>query len=217
MLYCPSMMCSNFNNLQNEVKSLDNAGADIFHIDIMDGNFVPNFGMGIQDIQTIRKNTNKLIDAHLMIINPGNYIKLFANLGVDIIYVHPEADTQITRTLDTIKELNIKSGIAINPGTPVSQIEELLPLVDYIMIMTVNPGFSGQKYLKFVENKIKKIVDLKNYYNYKIIIDGAVSEEVIEQLTKYEIDGFVLGTSTLFNKEETYSKILSRLTNLEVE
>lgn len=211
MLYCPSMMCSKFEKLQEEVIALDNAGADIFHIDIMDGHFVPNFGMGIQDVEVIRQNTKKLIDVHLMINNPDQYIDLFADLGVDIIYVHPESDVQITRTLEKIRMRGKKVGIALNPGTSISQVEELFPLIDYLMVMTVNPGFSGQKYLDFVNKKIQKLTLLKKEYDFKVLIDGSVSLTAIDQLTKMDVDGFVLGTSTLFGKDRSYQEIFQSL------
>ncbi|GAA0341922.1 ribulose-phosphate 3-epimerase [Oceanobacillus oncorhynchi subsp. incaldanensis] len=209
MLICPSMMCANFNNLQEEVKELDNAGIDIFHIDIMDGHFVPNFGMGLQDIEVIKKATDKLIDVHLMISNPGEYIELFAGFGVDIIYIHPESDKHPTRTLDKIKEKGKKAGIAINPGTSIHQIEELLSLVDYVLVMTVNPGFSGQKYLDYVDEKIMKLVNLKINNTFEIIVDGAVSPTVMKKLSGIGVDGFVLGTSALFGKEQKYRELIN--------
>ncbi|WP_420837952.1 ribulose-phosphate 3-epimerase [Calorimonas adulescens] len=210
-IICPSMMCANFDSLKEEVAKLDMAGIDIFHIDIMDGIFVPNFGMGLQDIQCIRKNTEKLIDVHLMIENPGNYIDLFAKLGVDIIYIHPEADKHPARTIEKIKAASKAAGIAINPGTSVETIEELLPMIDYLMAMTVNPGFAGQKYLNFVDNKIKKLVRLKKDYGFKVMVDGAISSEKINELSKLGVDGFILGTSSLFGKNEDYKTIIERL------
>lgn len=208
---CPSMMCANYDSLKEEVVKLDSAEVDIFHIDIMDGNFVPNFGMGTQDVQCIRKNTDKLIDVHLMIENPGNYIDLFIKLGVDIIYIHPEADKHPTRTLGKIKAAHKLAGIAINPGTSMETIEELLTLVDYVMLMTVDPGFAGQKYLDFVNNKIEKIVKFKEKYGFRIMVDGAISPEKIEELSSIGVDGFILGTSALFGKDEDYKTIIERL------
>ncbi|WP_152655767.1 ribulose-phosphate 3-epimerase [Oceanobacillus sp. CFH 90083] len=208
MLICPSMMCANFDSLQKEVRELDIAGADIFHIDIMDGHFVPNFGMGLQDIEAIKKATKKQVDVHLMISNPGDYIELFAGFGVDIIYIHPESDNHPTRTLDKIKEKGKKAGIAINPGTSIHQIEELLLLVDYVLVMTVNPGFSGQKYLNYVDEKIIKLVNLKNENSFEIIVDGAVSPAVMKKLSGIGVDGFVLGTSALFGKKQKYTELM---------
>ncbi|WP_026883620.1 ribulose-phosphate 3-epimerase [Clostridium akagii] len=210
-IICPSMMCANYDELKEEVRKLDLAGIDIFHIDIMDGNFVPNFGMGTQDIQCIRKNTKKLIDSHLMIENPGDYIDLFVNLGVDIIYIHPEADKHPTRTLGKIRSAGRQTGIAINPGTSMETIKELLSLVDYVMVMTVNPGFSGQKYLEFVNNKINEIIKLKEYYGFKVMVDGAISPKKVDELSNLGVDGFILGTSALFGKDKDYKTIIEKL------
>lgn len=212
-IICPSLMCANYDSLKDEVVKLDLAGTDIFHIDIMDGMFVPNFGMGIQDVQAVRKNTNKMIDSHLMISNPGDYIDLFVNIGVDLIYIHPETDMHPVRTLEKIKANNKLAGIAINPGTSIESIIELLPLVDYLMVMTVNPGFAGQKYLDFVNDKIERLVKLKLEHSFKIMVDGAISEEKINQLSALGVDGFILGTSALFGKDEDYSTIIKRLKN----
>lgn len=210
-LLCPSMMCADFSNLRKCTEDLDQSGVDIFHMDFMDGNFVPNFGMGIQDFELIRSITSKKIDVHLMIQEPNKYVEMFANLGADIIYIHPEADQQPARTLDNIHKYGKQSGIAINPGTSIETIKELLPLVDYIMVMTVNPGFSGQKYLDYVNPKIEKLVQLKDDYNFQVMVDGAISPEKIEQLSEIGVLGFVLGTSTLFGKSESFKEIIEKL------
>lgn len=203
-------MCANFDNLKKEVQELDKSGADIFHIDIMDGSFVPNFGMGVQDVKTVRSSTDKLIDVHLMIVNPDKYIDLFADLGADIIYVHPEGDLHPARTLSKIKERGKKVGLAINPGTSVSNIEPLLHLIDYLMVMTVNPGFSGQSFLPYVESKIECLLKLKPNYNFELLVDGAISPQKIEILSNRGVNGFVLGTSALFNRKESYQDLLMR-------
>lgn len=211
ILISPSMMCADFSNLEKEVKDLEEAGADIFHIDFMDGQFVPNFGMGLQDFEYIRSATNKLVDVHLMIQNPGDYVELFADMGADIIYIHPEADIHPARTLDKILAKERKTGIAINPGTSLERVKELLPLIDYLLIMTVNPGFAGQRYLDYVHPKIEKAVELGKKFEFKVMVDGAISEERILNLASDGVEGFILGTSTLFDKEENYKKILTNV------
>lgn len=214
-LFCPSMMCADFANLREETLALDEAGIDIFHNDIMDGAFVPNFAMGIQDVKSIRAITDKLIDVHLMIEEPGKYIDLFCDLGVDIIYIHPEADRQFARTLDSIKKRGKKAGLAINPGTPLEAIKEVLPLIDYLMIMTVNPGFSGQAFLEYVNAKIEQAVSLSQENSFKVMVDGAISSKKIEELSKLGVDGFVLGTSALFGKEQSYAEIIRDLKGVQ--
>lgn len=204
-------MCANFDNLKDEVIALDYAGTDIFHIDIMDGSFVPNMALGPQDVECIRNHTKKLVDCHLMVTNPSQILDIFLNLGVDIIYVHPETDVHIVKTLGRIKAKKRFAGIALNPGTSIESVIELLPLVDYIMVMTVNPGFAGQSYLEFVNHKIERLVALKNQYNYKVMVDGAISPQKIDELSLLGVDGFILGTSALFGKDEDYKTIIHRL------
>ncbi|AIS59153.1 ribulose-phosphate 3-epimerase [Listeria ivanovii] len=217
ILICPSMMCADFANLKQEVEVLDQAGSDIFHIDIMDGKFVPNFGMGLQDFEAIRKLTKKLVDVHLMIMNPGDYVETFADMGADIIYIHPEADIHPARTLDKIKQKGKKAGIAINPGTSIATVKELLPLVDYVMVMTVNPGFAGQAYLDYVDQKISELLTAKSNYSFEIMVDGAIAPKKIAKLSKMGVKGFVLGTSTLFGKAGSYQEIIQKLKSEKLE
>ena len=216
-LLCPSLMCADFSKLQDEVEKLDKAGIDIFHIDFMDGSFVPNFGMGLQDFDMVRASTQKKVDVHLMIQNPSKYVEMFATRGADIIYIHPEADQQAARTLEDIRKLGNKAGIAINPGTAVETIFELLPLVDYVMVMTVNPGFAGQKYLEYVNPKIEKLIKLGADFDFEVMVDGAVSLEKIRKLSENGVSGFVLGTSALFGKKEKYKEIISKIRNEKME
>ncbi len=205
------MMCADFAKIVTEVATLDKAGIDIYHMDIMDGNFVPNMALGAADFKAIRLLTKKKMDAHLMVQTPQNFIDLFVNLGADIIYIHPEADQIPTATLKKIKDLGAAPGIAVNPGTTVASIEPLLNLIDYILVMTVNPGFAGQPYLDFVNDKIKTLTYLKKKYSYKVVVDGAISPEKITELSILGVDGFVLGTSALFNKDEDYPEIIEKL------
>lgn len=210
-LLCPSMMCANFDNLKEEITALDKAGTDIFHCDVMDGEFVPNMTLGIQDILCIRRNTEKMVDVHLMMENPGSKVQMFIEAGVDLIYIHPEAERYVVKTLAAIKEAGCQAGIALNPDTSIETIHEMLNLVDYVMVMTVNPGFAGQKFIDFVTKKIKRLAELKEEYGFKIMIDGACSPAKIKELSDVGADGFILGTSALFGKEEDYATIMQTL------
>lgn len=214
-LLCPSMMCADFSSLKDEIENLEKSGIDIFHLDVMDGSFVPNFGMGLQDIEYICKTATKPCDVHLMIENPSKYIDKFAKLGVNIIYIHPETDSHACRTLQMIRDAGVKSGIAVNPGTSFETVKDLLHLCDYVMLMSVNPGFAGQKYLNFVTPKFKKFVDeTENYGGYDVMIDGACSPEKIQMLSKIGVKGFILGTSALFGKDKSYKEIIDELRGL---
>lgn len=210
-LLCPSMMCADFGNLKQDTIDLDKAGTDIFHIDFMDGDFVPNYGMGLQDFELIRSVTDKLVDVHLMVNNPGKYVEKFADMGADIIYVHPESEIQIARTLDVIRKKGKKAGIALNPGTSVSMVKELLPIVDYVMVMTVNPGFAGQKFLDYTVDKIEELVTLSSVHNFEVMVDGAISPDKVLELSEKGVTGFILGTSSLFGKEKSYKEIFNNL------
>lgn len=210
----PSMMCADYGNLAAEVSALDAAGADSFHCDVMDGSFVPNVTMGLMDIKAVRAATKKPLDVHLMIENPLNKLDLFVDAGADIIYIHPESERFVAKALIAIREKGCKAGLAIDPDTPVTAIEDLLPIVDYVMVMTVNPGFAGQSFLEFTLPKIERLAALKQERPFTLVIDGACSPERIEQLSALGADAFVLGTSALFGKGN-YAESMARLRALE--
>lgn len=210
-LLCPSMMCANYGHLATEVRALDDAGVDIFHCDIMDGTFVPNFTMGVMDVQTIRRYTDKLVDCHLMIENPASKVDWFIDAGADIIYIHPESERYVVKTLAHIKERGAYAGIAINPDTSIASISEILNLCDYVLVMTVNPGFAGQKFIDFTRKKVQQLIELKDQYGFKVMIDGHCSLDVIEDLSALGADGFILGSSALFKKGKTYKELIDHL------
>lgn len=210
-LLCPSMMCADFSCLEREMLLLEEAGSDIFHIDVMDGRFVPNFGMGLQDIEYLCGHAKIPCDVHLMIEQPIQYVDKFADLGASIIYVHPESECHSARTLQKIHDRGVKAGIALNPGTNVEFVEPLLYLADYVLVMSVNPGFAGQKYIDFVDEKLERLLDRQEKYGYELMLDGACSPERISVLSKKGVKGFVLGTSALFGKGRSYGEIMQEL------
>ncbi|MDU1320611.1 MAG: ribulose-phosphate 3-epimerase [Clostridium botulinum] len=199
----PSILSADFSKLGEDIKNLDKYGADVIHIDVMDGRFVPNISFGIPVIKSIRNLTNKPFDVHLMIEEPSKYIEDFAKVGADIISVHYEADKHIDRTINYIKSFGIKAAIALNPGTPVSCIKDLIPYLDMVLIMSVNPGFGGQKYIKYASEKIKEVNALSEKYNKELIIevDGGVTKDNIKEAADCGANLLVAGSAVFKNGE----------------
>jgi ribulose-phosphate 3-epimerase len=211
MLFCPSLMCADFLNLGKEVDELCEAGADIMHLDVMDGHFVPNYSLSLGDVRAICSRSTVPCDVHLMVTNPSDACEAFIKAGASIVYVHPESDLTINSTLQKIARLGAHPGIAINPGLSFSTVEYMLPVVDYVLVMTVNPGFAGQAYLDYVTPKIVQFAEAKERFGFRLLIDGACSPEVIHQAASLGADGAVLGTSALFGKGRSYAEILAEL------
>ncbi|MBD5394867.1 MAG: ribulose-phosphate 3-epimerase [Lachnospiraceae bacterium] len=214
-----SMMCANYGNLEKEVRELDEGGIDSFHIDIMDGRYVPNFAMSLNDMTYIASVTKKPLDVHLMIEHPNNNIKLFIDKlrKGDTVYIHPEAEYHPSTTLQKIINAGLIPGIAINPGTSVETVMEMLRIVDKVLVMTVNPGNAGQMYMPYVGEKISKLLELKDKMHFKLYWDGACSKEKIMEFAPRGIDGFVLGTTLLFGKDRSYGEILGDIRKLRFE
>lgn len=193
----PSILAADFSKLGEEVKKLHNGGADFIHIDIMDGNFVPNISFGPAVTKSIRNLTDKVFDVHLMIEEPGKYIDEFVEAGADLITVHYESDKHIDRTINYIKSKGVKAAIALNPGTPVSLIKDLVPSLDMVLIMSVNPGFGGQKFIPYAIEKIKEVKELKDMYNRDMMIqvDGGVDPSNIKSVVDAGADVVVAGSA----------------------
>ena len=213
-----SMMCANYGHLAREVTELENAGIDSFHIDIMDGRFVANFAMSLSDLSYIAKTTNKPLDVHLMVEHPNNTVELFIrNLRKgDTIYIHPEAEYHPSATLLKIINAGMVPGIAINPGTSIETIMEMLRIVDKVLVMSVNPGDAGQMYLPYVGQKIDRLLKLKDEMEFKIYWDGACSREKVLEYAPKGVDGFVLGTTLLFGKDRPYKDIINDIRALNI-
>lgn len=212
-----SMMCANFGNLEKEVRELENAGIDSFHIDIMDGRYVPNFAMSLNDMRFIAGATDKPMDVHLMIEHPNNRIGLFLdNLRQgDTVYIHPEAEYHPSTTLQAIINAGMVPGIAINPGTSVETVLEMLRIVKKVLLMSVNPGNAGQMFLPYVGEKIEKLLSLKDEMDFEIYWDGACGMDKIETFAPKGIKGFVLGTTVLFGKGRPYADIIDDIRRIK--
>lgn len=208
-----SMMCANYGNLENEIKELEAGGIDSFHIDIMDGRYVPNYAMSLNDMRYIASAATKPLDVHLMVEHPNHTIGLFIEVlrKGDTIYIHPEAEYHPSTTLQKIIDAGMVPGIAINPGTSVEMVFEMLRIVKKVLVMSVNPGNAGQMYLPYVGKKIDRLLLLKEEMHFKAYWDGACSADKILQFAPKGMDGFVLGTTMLFGKNRPYGETIKEI------
>ena len=198
----PSILSADFSRLLEHVKEVESAGVDYLHVDVMDGHFVPNISFGAPILKSLKGKTNLFMDVHLMIENPDLYIGDFVDAGADLINVHVEASTHIHRTIQLIKSYGVKAAVTLNPGTPLNALEEILPELDMVLLMSVNPGFGGQSYIKATTDKIRRLkamIDEKGL-NCDIQVDGGINLNNVKEVIEAGANIFVAG-SAIFNTE----------------
>jgi len=204
----PSILSADFSVLGEEIRKVEAAGADYIHIDVMDGHFVPNITMGPLVVKAARKITNLPLDVHLMISDPDSFIDDFAAAGASIITVHAETLPHVHRTIEHIKEQKVRAGLALNPATPLDILEYVLPDLDMVLLMTVNPGFERQKFIRAVVPKIRKLRETLDQHRYKVElqVDGGISPDTIQEASSAGADVFVAGSAIFYS--EDYGKTI---------
>ena len=202
-IIAPSILAADFANLQRDIEMVNNSSADWFHIDVMDGEFVPNISYGMPVIEAIKKHATKPLDVHLMIIKPERYISTFKQIGADILTVHYEACAHLHRTIQAIKAEGMKAGVALNPHTPVSVLEDIVADLDLVLIMSVNPGFGGQKFIENTYDKVKKLKELitEKGSSALIEVDGGIGLNNYKKLAEVGVNAMVAGNAVFASKD----------------
>ncbi len=207
-IIAPSILSADFLNLGRDIEMVNNSEADWFHLDVMDGRFVPNISYGMSIISQMKKAAKKTFDVHLMIVEPEKYFEEFKKAGADILTVHYEASTHLHRSLQAIKALGMKAGVSLNPHTPVSVLENIITEIDLVLIMSVNPGFGGQKFIPQALDKVRKVKQMINESGSKALIevDGGVTLENVGELVAAGVDALVAG-NTVFSSPDPVATI----------
>lgn len=213
-LIAPSILSADFAKLDREIASVEKGGADWIHVDVMDGHFVPNLTIGPLIVEALKPITKLPLDCHLMVERPSEWIEPFARAGADTITIHAEAEPHLDRQLHRIRELGCKAGVSINPATPLSAIEEVLDAVDLVLIMSVNPGFGGQKFIPSVLAKVSRLAELRGSRSFLIEVDGGVNAENIGRLRRAGCDVFVAG-SAVFSQADRKKAITALRNGME--
>jgi ribulose-phosphate 3-epimerase len=207
----PSILSCNFLALEKEIKDVERAGADLIHIDVMDGHFVPNITIGPMIVEAVKRVAVKPLDVHLMIEDPAKYVEDFISAGADIVTVHAEADHHLFRTIDVIKSMGKKAGVSLNPSTPLSKLDHIISEVDMVLIMSVNPGFGGQRYIVTMDEKIKKTRQMiqKSGRKIDLEVDGGIKTENAKRVADAGANILVLGTGIFHTKD--YKKTIQEV------
>jgi len=209
----PSILSADFAQLAHEIGMAEKGGANLIHLDVMDGHFVPNMTIGPPVVASIRKVTRLPLDAHLMIEKPDKYLEKFIEAGVNWISVHVEADTHLDRTLHFLRDRKIRAGVAINPGTSLNSLEEVLPLADFVLIMTVNPGFGGQEFIPSTLKKIKRLREtiVSNGYRTRIEVDGGIGADNLQDVLEAGAEIIVMGSAIFNSKRKNASQAVREM------